>query len=61
MQILPVRQDIADAEGGLRPPAQSLGVKGVWGASATNKQRRVYTGALLATTKLVFNEGMILF
>ena len=42
----------ADAEGGLKGPAQlRRSLRGFWGAAATNKRAPVYTGALLARTR----------
>ena len=40
----------ADAEGGLKGPAQLRRPYGGLGAEATNKRAPVYTGALLAAT-----------
>ena len=40
----------ADANGGLCIGRSCTDALGAWGPSATNKLRRIYTGALLATT-----------
>ena len=40
----------ADANGGLCIGCRCVDALGAWGPSATNKLRRVYTGALLAIT-----------
>lgn len=51
MQIFFVRQDVSRRQRRLKNPGASApGFTGAWGRSATNKLRRVYTGALLATT-----------
>ena len=47
--VLPCRYIPADANSGLRIGRSCAGALGAWGPLATNKLRRVYTGALLAT------------
>ncbi len=47
---LPSMDRPADANGGLCIGRSCADALGAWGPSATNKLRRVYTGALLATT-----------
>ena len=47
---IPCRYIPADANGGLCIGRSCADALGAWGPSATNKLRRVYTGALLATT-----------
>ena len=47
---LPSMDRPADANGGLCIGRSFTDAPGAWGPSATNKLRRVYTGALLATT-----------
>ena len=47
---LPSMDRPADATGGLCIGRSCADALGAWGPSATNKLRRVYTGALLATT-----------
>ena len=47
---LPSMNRPADAADGLCIGRSSADTLGAWGPSATNKLRRVYTGALLATT-----------
>lgn len=46
----PLPVHTADANGGLCIGRRYVDALGAWGPSATNKLRRVYTGALLATT-----------
>ncbi len=47
---LPSMDRPADATGGLCIGRSCADALGAWGPSVTNKLRRVYTGALLATT-----------
>ena len=47
----------ADANGGLCIGRCCVDALGAWGPSATNKLRRVYTGALLATNVRAYKEG----
>ena len=48
----------ADANGGLCIGRSCADVLGAWGPSATNKQHRVYTGALLAITISIQKQGL---
>ena len=48
----------ADANSGLCIGRSCADALGVWGPSAPNKLRRVYTGALLATTIITDNGGL---
>jgi hypothetical protein len=48
----------ADANSGLCIGRSCTDALGAWGPSAPNKLRRVYTGALLATTIIVDNGGL---
>lgn len=48
--LLPSMNRSADATGGLCIGQSCANALGAWGPSATNKLRRVYTGALLAIT-----------
>ena len=50
VQFFPAQYIPADANGGLCIGRSYADALGAWGPSATNKLRRVYTGALLATT-----------
>ena len=52
--VLPCRYIPADANGGLCIGRSCADALGDWEPSATNKLRRVYTGALLATTISVY-------
>ena len=47
----------ADANGGLCIERRCVDALGVLGPAATNKLRRVYTGALLATTIITYQRG----
>ncbi len=47
----------ADANGGLCIERRCVDALGAWGPPATNKLRRVYTGALLATTIITYQRG----
>ena len=55
---LPSMDRPADATGGLCIGRSCADALGVWGALAPNKLRRVYTGALLATTVNACNRGL---
>jgi len=46
----------ADATGGLCIGRSYANALGAWGPSATNKLRRIYTGALLATTATPYKK-----
>jgi hypothetical protein len=48
----------ADATGGLCIERSCADALGAWGPSATNKLRRVYTGALLAITVRAYKKGL---
>ena len=54
---LPSMDRPADATGGLCIGRGCADALGGWGALAPNKLRRVYTGALLATTICIYNWG----
>ena len=58
--FLPSMDRPADANGGLCVGQSFADALGAWGPSATNKLRRVYTGALLATTISPSNEACVL-
>ena len=47
-EVLPCQYIPADANGGFCIGRSYIDALGAWGPSATNKLRRVYTGALLA-------------
>jgi len=57
---LPSMDRPADATSGLCIVRSCADALGVWGALAPNKLRRVYTGALLATTISPSNEACVL-
>ena len=48
----------ADANGGLCIGRSRADALGAWGPSATNKLRRVYTGALFAITVRAYKKGL---
>ena len=54
---LPSMDRPADATGGLFIGRSYTNAPGAWGPSAPNKLRRVYTGALLATTVSAYKWG----
>ena len=54
---LPCQYIPADANGGLCIGRSCVDALGAWGPSATNKQHRVYTGALLATTTTPYKNN----
>ena len=49
MMIFLSTKGTADAKGGLKGPASRPVLTGVWGRKPPTSERRVYTGALLAT------------
>ena len=55
--IFPLPVYTADANGGLCIGRSRADHRGLGGPSATNKLRRVYTGALLATTVRAYKRG----
>lgn len=55
--LLPSMNRSADATGGLCIERSCADALGAWGLSATNKLRRVYTGALLATTTTLYKKN----
>ena len=55
---LPSMDRPADAIGGLCIGRSCADALGAWGPSATNKLRRVYTGALLAITVRAYKKGL---
>ena len=58
VQFFPAQYIPADANGGLCIGHSYADALGAWGPSATNKLRRVYTGALLATTISIQKQGL---
>ena len=58
VQFFPAQYIPADANGGLCIGRSYADALGAWGPSATNKLRRVYTGALLATTISIQKQGL---
>ena len=56
--FLPSMDRSADATGGLCIERSCADALGAWGPSATNKLRRVYTGALLAITVRAYKKGL---